>query len=70
MILDYFYLFHAQFFYEIVCLKNFESHMLFVDLCAPVKIANSAQKSVLQALQFQEFIIRRVVPGETDINHY
>jgi hypothetical protein len=33
---------------------NFESHVQFADWCAPVKIFNSAEYSVLQALQFQE----------------
>jgi hypothetical protein len=48
---------------------NFESHVQFVDWCAPDKISNSLEYSVLQALQFQEVSVRCVLPGGTGISH-
>jgi hypothetical protein len=44
-----------------------ESHVQFADWCAPVKISNSAEYSVLQALQFEEVRVRRIIPGGTGI---
>jgi hypothetical protein len=49
--------------------RNFESHVQFADLCASVKISNSAEYSVLQALQFQKVSVRRMLPGGAGINH-
>jgi hypothetical protein len=40
------------------------------DRCAPVKFANSADNSVVQALQFHQTSVRRKLPGGTDISHY
>jgi hypothetical protein len=41
--------------------RNFESHVQFTDWCARVKIFNSADYSLLQAVQFQEASVRRQV---------
>jgi hypothetical protein len=37
--------------------------MQFSDWCAPWKVANGAEKLVLQALQFQQMGICRKFPG-------
>jgi hypothetical protein len=34
--------------------RNFENHVQFADLYAPLRVYSSAENSVLQALQFQE----------------
>jgi hypothetical protein len=41
--------------------------MQIADRCAPVKVANSAENSVLQALQFHQMSVRRKLPGGTGI---
>jgi hypothetical protein len=50
-------------------IRNLESHMQFADWCAPVKISNSAEYSVLQELQFQKASVCCVLPGGIDISH-
>jgi hypothetical protein len=55
--------------YIVIHLRNFDSHMQFADWCALVKISNSAEYSVLQALQFQAANVRRIHPGGTGISH-
>jgi hypothetical protein len=55
MILDDFCLLPACFCYEIINVRNLESHMHIADRCAPRKRANGAEKFILQALQFQLF---------------
>jgi hypothetical protein len=44
--------------------------MQISDLCVPAKVANSAENSVLQALQFQELSARCILLCKTGINHY
>jgi hypothetical protein len=55
--------------YLVIYEKNFKSHVQFADWCARAKICNSAEYSVLQALQFQEVSARRMLPGGTGISH-
>jgi hypothetical protein len=43
--------------------------MKFAGWCAPVKISNSAEYFVLQALQFQEVSVRLTPPGGTGVSH-
>jgi hypothetical protein len=69
MIQDYFWLYAAQFNFIVVHVRNFEDHVQVVDWCAPVRISNSAEYSVLQALQFQEVNVHRILPGGTSIGH-
>jgi hypothetical protein len=44
--------------------------MRFADRCASVKVAHSAENSVLQALQFQELSVRRVLSCGTGVSYY
>jgi hypothetical protein len=67
---DDFCLFPAQCCYVIIYVKNFESQVQFVDQCAPVKVANSAVKSVLQKLHFQVVGVHCILLGGAGINHY
>jgi hypothetical protein len=53
----------------VIYVRSFGSHVQFAARCAPVKISNSAECSVLQALQFQKVIVRPVLPGGTDVSH-
>jgi hypothetical protein len=46
-----------------------ESHVQFADWCVPVKVSNSAEYSVLQALQFQEVNVSRMITDGTGISH-
>jgi hypothetical protein len=39
--------------------------MQIADRCAPVKVANNAENSDLQALQFHKMSVRRKLPGGT-----
>jgi hypothetical protein len=50
-------------------MSAYESHVQLADWCTPVRISNSAENSVLQALQFQEVSARRMPPGGTGISH-
>jgi hypothetical protein len=49
--------------------RDFESHVHFGDWCAPLKISNSAEYSLLQALQFKEVNVHRKLPGGTGLSH-
>jgi hypothetical protein len=40
----------------------------FADWCASVKGSNSAEHSVLQALQFQVMSVHRILSGETGLS--
>jgi hypothetical protein len=61
MLQDYFCPYSAQFSYIVTYVTNFDSHVQFADWCAHVKISNSAEYSVLQALKFQEASVRRTL---------
>jgi hypothetical protein len=52
----------------IIHVRNFESHVQFADLYAPVKISNSAEYSLLQALKIQGVSVRRILLGGIGIN--
>jgi hypothetical protein len=41
--------------------------MQIVDLCAPVKVANSAENPIPQTVEFEEVSARRTLPGGTGI---
>jgi hypothetical protein len=56
--------------YLVILVRNFESHMHFADQCVPVKISNSAEYCVVQALQFQGVIVCYVLSGGTGRSHY
>jgi hypothetical protein len=43
--------------------------MQFSDWCAPVKISNSAEHSVLQELQIQGVSVRQILLSGIGINH-
>jgi hypothetical protein len=47
--------------------RNFESQM---QMAVNVKFANSAENSVLQALQFHQISVPRKLPGGTGIRRY
>jgi hypothetical protein len=53
VVLDDFCLSPAKFSYVIIYIRNVERQMQIANRRAPVKIANSAENSILQALQFQ-----------------
>jgi hypothetical protein len=63
MILYDFCLLPAQFCYIIVYTQKFESRVQIVDRCAPWKISNVAENSVLQALEFQGVAVSRKLEG-------
>jgi hypothetical protein len=67
MVYDYFCLCPAQLNLVVIRVRNFESHLQFGDRCAPVEISNSAENSVLKALQFQELSVRYVLSAGTGI---
>jgi hypothetical protein len=70
MILDDFCLLPAWFCHVIIDLQNLESHMHTVDRCTPLKIDNSVENLILQALQFQKMSFCHKVPGGTSISNY
>jgi hypothetical protein len=53
LILDDFCLLPATFFYAILEVWNLASHMHIADRCVSWEIADGAENSILQALQFQ-----------------
>jgi hypothetical protein len=53
----------------VIHVRNYESHVQFTDWCAPVKISNRVEYTVLQALQFHGVSVRRILPGGTGISH-
>jgi hypothetical protein len=59
----------AQYICVVIHVRDFESQAQFADRSASVKISNSADNSVLQALKFQEVSVHRT-PTWTDISHY
>jgi hypothetical protein len=68
MIQDYLCLCPAEFSYIVLYIWNSESHV-HLDWCAPVKISNSTEYSVLQVLQFQEVSACRILPGGAGLSH-
>jgi hypothetical protein len=54
MIFDDFYMFPAQFKYVIIQVMYSEGHIQFVDQCASVKVASSAQNLVMQNCSFKK----------------
>jgi hypothetical protein len=46
------------------------SHVKISNRCAPWKMSSGAEKFVLQALQFQNMVICRELPGRASISHF
>jgi hypothetical protein len=53
--------------YVILHITDFECLVQFADLCAAVKVANSEENSVLQALTLQKINVRHIPQSGTGL---